>query len=670
MPFDTIADIKKAITRVESDMQSLVTRWDDDYDLLTLAEFEAKKGYESYTSPAPRNFFNKVIDALNRAVVTTQIKLPEDASDKEREGVTKGEMFLLGGLNAADRLLVKRGEPTLRRGLGFFMGARGWYMVRALVYVPKDREETVFDISYWDPMHVTYERGSDGLLWAAHKRMLTASQAMGEYGIDTGDKDVEVIDFWDEEKNSVIVGAEWGKEPESHDIGHVPVLAGAIGSMPTMQPGRLDNDSTADNTSMLADRGDSVWTTSRKLYEPINRHVSRVMDMAKKALVGTLVHKTKDGKSKIEGDPHEAFQVIPLKHGDSLEPLEAPEAPPEVGALLRVFGADLQQSTLPDPLAYGGTEAPESGRALAIRLEATRSAFNPYTEAMASVYTWVCEEMLSQFSSKGVKPALIQGFDNSNEFFQMRVKPDEVDKDWFVQVRVEPRLPRDEETEIAMAAAATAKPSPDEQPLMSKRSAREDILRLKDPDAEEQRILIELGESMPPIVIAKVAAALEKQGETELARQILELGQNKEGQAQAQGQGQAQGGDINALLDVLMRAFVEAGVPQIAQALAGILQGGPTAPAAPPTAPAPAAAPPPAPAPEPAPPTLPSELLARIVEVLQNKELAEAIMNVVGALPPELVEAVVQDLISTGNQELARELLIALGVDIPEEQGA
>jgi hypothetical protein len=693
MPFNTVDDIKAAIDRVEQDMAQLVTRWDEDFDLLTLVEYDAKKGYESYTSPAPKNYFKKILDGLNRAAVTIQIKLPEDTSEEDRRNASTGELFLHGGLNAADRRLIKSDKPTLRRGIGFNMCLRGWFAVRALVYVPKGHDETVFDIMPWDPMHVTWEHGSEGLLWAAHKRMVTKAQALAEYGVESTKADVEVIDFWDVDNNSIIIGSEFNKEPEPHNIGHVPVLIGAVGSMPTMQPGRFATNTTLDaSSSLLEFRGESVWDSARNIYGPMNKYVSQVMDMAKKSVVGSLLHFTKDGKGRIEGDPHETFQIIPMKIGESLEPLRAPEAPPEVAALLRIIGADVQQSTLPDPLAFGGTEAPESGRALAIRLEATRSQFNPYTEALATVYTWVCEEMLSQFSGKGAKPTVMRGFNVDNEFFQVTVKPSEVKKDWFVSVRVEPRLPRDEEIEIATASAATARPSPDEQPLLSKRTAREDILRLRDPDAEEGRILAEMGLSMPPIVAARIAAALKRQGEDELAAQITALAdQGRNGQTPGPPTpGQPTPGqpspEIPMLVEALVRAFTDAGFPQIAEALVGVLQGAPTGNGAQPAGPAQTAQPIPPPGPPvqtPGPPTPPTGPpgtsppdLITVLQAIQSAlaesgaseiaEITELIRLAEGgqAPPPDMVESVVSQLVSIGGQGMARALLEALGVQV------
>ena len=51
-----------------------------------------------------------------------------------------------GGWNAADKRLIERGQPTLRRGIGYFMTLRGWYVERALVFVPEGKPDMVVDI--------------------------------------------------------------------------------------------------------------------------------------------------------------------------------------------------------------------------------------------------------------------------------------------------------------------------------------------------------------------------------------------------------------------------------------------------------------------------------------------------------------------------------------------
>lgn len=673
--FETVGQIKKAIARRESDLSELRSRMDSDFDLWALTEYKAKSAaYESWTSSSPKNFFNKVVDGLNRASLTVSIRLPEEASDEERDAASTGELYLFGALAAIDRTLRMKGEPPLRQGSSFLMGARGWVALRALVYVPEGEEDTVFDVVPWDMRHVTWEQGSRGLIWAAHKRKVSNSQIEDEYGIDLGRAgETWVIDFYDRDKNCVIVRDVFAKDPAQHKIGHVPVWIGAVGGMPTMQPGSdaSGSSSGAMSGSLLKYRGQSVWDASRALYEPVNKHISTLMDIAKKGSVGSLVHKSKKGKAKIVGDPHETFRVIPLAEDESLVPLESPRAPPETFPVLRVLTDDLDQASLPNPLSFGGTNAPESGRALAIRIDATRSVFNPFTSLLAEEYTWLIEELLGQFANKGMKPADLRGFRparpdeikvSDEVFFQVKVKPEDINPAWFVNATVEPRLPRDEENEIIMAIQATSK-KPGEQPLMSKRTAREIIIKMRDPDAEEARILIEEGKSLAPIQARRIAAELTKAGEEALAEEVLAL-IPQPGQTGPAG---VQNAPVpKELIEDIVRTLIEANQPELAQDLISALDGGEGQ-----QGPAQVQAQPVEGQEQTEPKGLPADVITLIREIAQvlaeagRRDLAvqfvEALQS--GQAPsPEVVEEVVNVLIDADRSDLAKELLNLLGV--------
>ena len=51
-------------------------------------------------------------------------------------------------------------------------------------------------------------------------------------------------------------------------------------------------------------------------------------------------------------------------------------------------------------------------------------------------------------------------------------------------------------------------------------TTREEILHLRDPDAESDKVLAEMGESLQPIIAANVAAALVRRGKPEMAEQV------------------------------------------------------------------------------------------------------------------------------------------------------
>jgi hypothetical protein len=530
--FDTPGDVISAVSDLQSDMSLLYARFEEDYDLVrgTLYESE-EKGYESYTSPTPRNYFEKIMDGLNRAEIQIAIKLGETATDKDKQAASIGELFLYGALNDIDRQLRNKGEPRLRKSLGWLIGARGWCCMRALVYVPEDEENVIFDVMPWDPLHTVWEQGDNGLVWAAYTRWVTPTQAKDEWDIDTNEKLTRVIDVWDRHDNAIIVGSEWdhSKPPTAHNIGHVPVYVSAVGSMPTItrDVGVVGYGGTAPiQDSTLEDRGDSIFTASRKLYKARNRHVSQLMDMHKRGVVGSVIFASEDGKKSLPHDIHRAWQAIKLKFGrEEIKPIEMPAPPESTGPLLSIMDRDIEMSTLPYPMAYGGADQPFSGRALAMLTDATKSNYTPRTEALATSYVWLTEELLSQFKDKITKPATMRGFkgfEESSPYFSQEVKPEEIDKAWFITVQVEPKLPRDQESEILMAIQATSA-RPGQQALYSMGTAREDILKMRDPHAEEQKALAEIGLSHPKVIEARIVAALRARGENDAADVIEKM---------------------------------------------------------------------------------------------------------------------------------------------------
>ena len=632
--FSDPGEILKVIKYQQTEMEDLRTRMEDDFDIYKLVGYQADPGYESYTSTAPKNFFDKILDGVNRAALTINIKIDENAQESERDDANQGELFLIGALNDIDRRARFRREKALRRNIAFMACMRGWVALRCLIYVPEGEKNTVFDVLSWDPMHVTWEDGPGGLVWAAYQRKATKSQIHAEYGHLIEGEDALVTDFWTREKNCILVNGEFIKEPMEHMIGHVPIFIGNVGDMPDIQQKDFTGQ-TLRSSNTLEFQGESVWSTARDIINPRNKYISQLMDTAKRSVAGSLIHKSKAGDKKIKGDPYASFQEIVIEEGEEIHPLELPSAPPETAAILGAIDHDWQQSTLPYPLAYGGTQAAESGRALAIRIEATRSAYSPRTHLLRECYQWLCEEILGQFANpkRKNKPVELHGESNEMSFFQVTKKPKDIQQDWVVDVIVEPRLPRDEAEEINMSIAATRSGSGGEQPLMAISSARRDILKLKNPDLEEQRVLSEMGKALPPIMNRRIAAAMVSEGDEEGAEILMNWIQSQEQQMQGaptdmSGQpiaGPATNGaapegaapqrtgpspEETELLQTVMSVLVEAGREDLAQELAQALDG--------------TAAP-------------RDGLLDEIINVLQNNgagELAQALLQALGAGQP------------------------------------
>ena len=176
----------------------------------------------------------------------------------------------------------------------------------------------------------------------------------------------------------------------------------------------------------------------------------------------------------------------------------------------------------------------------------------------------------------------------TDEFFRNGYEPKDIKGDWIVDVIVEPRLPRDEQVEIEMALAASSPRGEGRQPLMSTGSARRDIMKLKNPDLEEQKVLAEEGKEIPPIKYRRIANAVAEQGDPEGAKLVMEWLEGEELKnrkaLEAEGAPSAQAApqqtetappseDEMAIVEAVMNALVEYGREDLAQELAGALDG-------------------------------------------------------------------------------------------------
>lgn len=502
---------------------------EDDFDLFSLEPFKPEEGHQGYTSPAPKNDFNKIKTGVNKASLTWRIAVPEDAAEDERKKASRGEKLLTGILDRNDRKLRKLGEPILREGLAWFGLSRGMLVLKCLIY--KDNtDDTATDIRPWDPMHAAWEHGADSLLWAANIYHITAAEMQDRYNKKTEmDSDGKaqigtIIDFFNRKINAVVLltgtapgdMSEFVKAPTEHGMDHVPVFIGYVGSMPTIY--------NRQDVPELKHRAASVWASSRNTYGPRDKQVSFVMDVAEKSVAGTLLFYSRDGKKILKGDPFASWQVINLVKGeDEIKELMPAPVPAASGAVLGMLDRDLQQSTIPFPIGYGLDPQAHSGTALAMMNDNTRSIYDPFSSLIETAYTWLCEEILTQFKSKGQKIKL-QGFDKTGKFFTMDASPNDVQDDWYIDVKCEPKLPRDEAAELQMALAST-NPRPNGKPLLSDYTAYEKILKLQDPDAEkiriEEQLINDMIASNPSIQIRKVAKALVAKGDREGAMELL-----------------------------------------------------------------------------------------------------------------------------------------------------
>ena len=233
------AEIIAAVDAHEIETSALRERFDADYSLYRLEEYDAGADFASYTSNEPMTYVDKIVGWLSTS--ETVIRIPHrDSKRQKREQDTAKELFTIGILNSADERLIERLQPPFKEQLAWYIPLRGWYAVRALLRKKQDGS-TFVDITPWDPLHTFWGVGPDGLAWACYKASFTRAQIRADYGVDLpGDlwRDTDafdVYDFYDDQDNTVVIQELELKPRTPHGSPRVPVAIGMVGAMPMIQ---------------------------------------------------------------------------------------------------------------------------------------------------------------------------------------------------------------------------------------------------------------------------------------------------------------------------------------------------------------------------------------------------------------------------------------------------
>ena len=179
-PIPTAAEIVALVKAHELRAQRLHQRMEDDWDLVTLKEFDAGEGYEEYTSNEPLTFFTKITASLVAGEIYVEVPVQKSQKEKRERESTK-ERFIAGILKSNDERLAKLGEQSLLNNLASFVNLRGWYCGRRLLVKDPKTGETYPDITPWDPLNVSWGMGPKGLRWMCHHTKKSVAGVAAEY---------------------------------------------------------------------------------------------------------------------------------------------------------------------------------------------------------------------------------------------------------------------------------------------------------------------------------------------------------------------------------------------------------------------------------------------------------------------------------------------------------
>ena len=500
--------------------ESLRQRMEDDYSLYRLDPYDAGDGYQSYTSNAPQTYADKVISWIVSSEMVARIPNIHENEDIRFANNNKEKVFL-GMLRSADERLKNALSPSIKNQLAFYISIRGWYAGRALL-TKRDDGTTYVDISPWDPMHTYWGVGADGLAWACHKIQKGRAEIEEEYGVringeatDRADEDwLYVYDYYDKEENIVVVGnGQVVKKATAHGSPRVPVFIGPVGSTPPVQ-------ALAEHTdieSTVEDFGESVFKSSRDVYEKNNFMMSIMLELTARARRQGLKIKSRDGSKTLDEDPYKEGTEISLAQGEDVEPLGLLEMSRETQGFMGVLTGDMQRGTLPHSI-YGDLQFQLSGFAINTLRQGIDSVLQPRIEALEDAYMKMCMLLCDQYMSGNFRAMELSGRDMNRTYFSEIITPESIEMAKDIEINFVGQLPQDDMSKMSMAQIAREGPNP----LLPDIFIRDKILGLQDTDTIDNAIKEqEATELLPEAKLFTLMQSAEERGRDDLAQLYL-----------------------------------------------------------------------------------------------------------------------------------------------------
>jgi hypothetical protein len=479
----------------ERDNEPLRTRMRNDYSRYRLdphvivdkVSGELLETYAVYTSNEPRVFADKLISWQNLAELLIRVPHMDPAQHTEEADNLK-ERFAIGCLRAADERLKRLKQPSLRASNSFFATVRGGYVGGRALLVNRADRTCYPDITAWDPMHIHWGAGQDGLDWASYKIKKTRQQIRDEYGVEVGPagkktfsfpffrpKDtttdaekqgVWLYDFYDGQVNTVVTdGVAVLKEATPHMSPRVPVYLELVGSMPLLQSEAASN--------LSADVGESAYVGARSVYDAYNDSMSIMLEIVNRARRQTVIYESRDGKKLPKEDVFKEGTSVATATGDRIYTLELQKVAQETGAFLNLISGEVQRATLPHS-SYGETEFQLSGYAITQLRQAMETVLAPGIAAHESIYLQISNLLHDQFMSGSFEGIKLSGVDSNRQYFNQKMTPELMQGACDYTSKMVSRLPQDDTAKWAQAQIAK------ELELLSDEDIHDNVLGTQD----------------------------------------------------------------------------------------------------------------------------------------------------------------------------------------------
>lgn len=504
---ETIEEITKAVKDKKAERSALEDRWNNDFKIWRMEQYDRGKGYQSHTSNEFKALGKKVVTLLSSSKRIIRIPLELDDEEK-RKAKSNAERYVAGALNLADLRLEAMLQPNIQNQLAFMSAIRGWYAIRA--YMRRGKDGIIPDVAMWDILNTYWEIGSEGLLWGIFTRTASKSQIEAEWGITINGKNGLVYDSWDTEKNSVVVDNQWAKKPKKHGLKHIPVTIGQVGSVPFIESSEFEDT--------IKDVGESIYDTLRLLPDETNRIMSDYFTLIDRGVHNPYAVYSKGGKKGLGKSPYSELGneiKLDVDKGEKIEDIFQPTMPRDALVYWSALKREESIAGLPD-VAYGLIDKPLPGIAISLLHHAAETIILAPQAGMERALTWLVRELLTQFTSGKFGKLRVYGRDAQDKDFDIELSPKDVKGDWLPKVKLMARLPEDEMARFTMAQMAV------ESGLMSRETAGDRLLGIQDTDAEQEKRDREQAKELPGIKEYRMAIALKNEGNLVMADALMQ----------------------------------------------------------------------------------------------------------------------------------------------------
>ncbi len=318
----------------------------------------------SITLNDPRTFGDACMYVLGEDKPTWEITGVDESVQPKIEETIKGSLY------NNDLILSEEGVQPLDSCLNFFDLFRGW--IGGLWIVEQDGDNYCPRVIPFDPLWMTFKRGTRGFEWASYRTRMSSDSAGEKYNKSFPRGDVELENLWTPETFQTFHATTEGlgdelfanKKTVTHNLGLVPFV---IEPVPT-QPMMISSGESYDVD--LSRVGESIYAGVRKIIDYMNEWASIMASMNRMQFLAPLVYKgpKKDLEGKIYGYGKVTFLNEP---NESLEPLFVKEVSPAMQTLFRELFSRFEIATM-TRMGLGGNPPIETSALLGAQLRSDR----------------------------------------------------------------------------------------------------------------------------------------------------------------------------------------------------------------------------------------------------------------------------------------------------------